>query len=302
MPPLGERPRLTVLVATTCRWPEIEGCLEALHDQARSVGAEILVGDGSGASLPPDAERRYPAVRLLQRPGATVFELRARALEASRGEVVAITEDHCRVAPDWCRRILEAHERWPEAAVIGGVVENGADRTLLDWASFLLVNGSVVPPVRRGTRPPVALQANVSYKRRVLPGRLPEGGQLEWMFHRDLRRRGETLLCDGRVRCVHVQSLGIAGTCRIHFDDGRTLAWFRVREIGLLERIARLVATPAMPPALLLRALLPHLGHPGRCARFLVALPWLAVLVCCRTAGAAAGFVAGPGNSPRRIR
>ncbi len=302
MSPRGERPRLTVLVATTRRWPELESCLEALHDQAQSVGAEILVADGSGAGLSSDAQRRYPAVRLLRRPGATVFQLRARSLEASRGEVVAITEDHCRVAPDWCRRILEAHERWPDAAVIGGVVENGADRTLLDWASFLLVNGSVLPPVRKGERPPVALQANVSYKRRILPCRLPDEGRLEWMFHRDLRRAGETLLCDDAIRCVHVQSLGIAGTCRIHFDDGRTLAWFRRREIGRIERIGRLVAAPAMPPALLVRALLPHLGHSRRCWRFLLALPWLAVLVCCRTAGAVAGFVAGPGKSPQRIR
>lgn len=302
MSPRGERPRLTVVVATTRRWPELESCLEALHDQARAVGAEILVGDGSGAGVPPDAERRYPAVRLLRRPGATVFQLRARALEVSRGDVVAITEDHCRVAPDWCRRILEAHERWPDAAVIGGVVENGADRSLVDWASFLLVNGSVLPPVCQGRRSPVALQANVSYKRRVLPCRLPHEGQLEWMFHRDLRRAGETLLCEDEIRCVHVQSLGATGTCRIHFDDGRTLAWFRGREIGRLERIARLFAAPAMPPALLVRALLPHLGHPGRCARFFLALPWLAVLVCCRAAGAAAGFAAGPGRSPQRIR
>lgn len=296
------RSPLTVVVATTRPWPEIEACLEALHDQARAEGAEILVADGADGALPADAARRYPAVRCLPLPGASVFRLRARALEESRGDVVAVTEDHCRVAPDWCRRVLESHAASPGAAVIGGVVENGADRSLLDRASFLLVNGPVMPPVSPDGRGPIALQANVSYKRRVVPARLPAEGRLEWMFHRDLGRAGETLRCDDRIRVVHVQSLGVWGTCRIHFDDGRTLASFRRREMGPLARLAWLAATPAMPAALLVRALGPQLRTWARFGSFLAALPWLVALVGCRSAGFAAGLVAGPGGSPLRIR
>ena len=50
-------------------------------------------------------------------------------------------------------RIIEAHER-SDAAVIGGVVENGADRSVVDWASFFIVNGASMPPVPNGIPSP----------------------------------------------------------------------------------------------------------------------------------------------------
>lgn len=295
-------PTLTIVVGTTQAWPESEMCLDALHPQAVEIGAEVIVATADGAALPADAVERYPAVRSLVLPGAAIFRLRARALEHARGAIVAVTEDHCRVGRNWCRRILEAHDRHPEAAAIGGAVENGADGTRIDEASFLLVNGAVLPPLPPDGNGRIALQANVSYKRCLLPERFPADGQLEWMFHRDLRRRGETLRSEDAIRVVHVQSLGVRATCRIHFDDGRTIAAFRLPEIGWVERAARFVGTPLMPLALLARAVRPHLRHPARRAMVVRALPWLAVLVCLRSLGCAVGLVAGAGTSPHRIR
>ncbi len=43
---------LSVVIATTKAWPEIEPCLESLHWQALAMGAEVLVGDGHGQGLP----------------------------------------------------------------------------------------------------------------------------------------------------------------------------------------------------------------------------------------------------------
>jgi hypothetical protein len=37
---------LSIVIATTRSWSEIEPCLESLRDQAQAVGAEVLVGDG----------------------------------------------------------------------------------------------------------------------------------------------------------------------------------------------------------------------------------------------------------------
>ena len=34
--------------------------------------------------------------------------------------MVAITEDHCDVAPDWCEQVLDAHARHPDAVAIAG--------------------------------------------------------------------------------------------------------------------------------------------------------------------------------------
>jgi hypothetical protein len=234
--------------------------------------------------------------------GASVLQMRALAMSQSRGEVVAVTEDHCRVAPDWCRQIIESHRMHPEAAVIGGAVENGSDRRVIDWASFFIVNGAVMPPVREGEQRKVGGQASVSYKKRAVPREVPPLGRMEWMLNQDLRRRGEALLADGRIRVAHVQPLTFSEACAIHYHDSRIIAGFRLERIGLTERLIRLGACFAMPPLLFLRAVLPILAKRRKLGWLFLSLPMIGVLVVCRAAGAFVGFIAGPGDSPLRIR
>ena len=95
---------LSIVIATTKAWPELEPCLESLHEQAQAVGAEVVVGDGHGQGLPPDVADRYPGVRWIKWPGRSVFFLRELAMTEAHGAVVAVTEDHCTVTPGWCGR------------------------------------------------------------------------------------------------------------------------------------------------------------------------------------------------------
>ncbi len=121
-------------------------------------------------------------------------------------------------------------------------------------------------------------------------------------MNRSLRRRGGKLVADERILVEHAQSLGFLETCRIHYDDGRTIAAFRLEHIGLLERCARLGACLVMPPALLARALFHLASKRRRVGLALRSLPCMSLLVCCKTAGTCVGLLAGPGDSPQRIR
>jgi hypothetical protein len=228
--------------------------------------------------------------------------LRALAMSESRGEVVAITEDHCRVAPDWCERILAAHKQHPDAAAIGGAVENGAVERVVDWASFFIVNGASMPPIDDGVQKKVSLQASVTYKRRVIPADVPKLGRMEWMFNQELNRRGEKLIADGRILVEHVQFFTFREACAIHYHDSRAIAGFRLEEIGLPERLIRLGACFIMPPALFLRTVLPILKKRRFLGWLTLSLPMIVVLVHCRAAGAFVGFLFGAGESPQHIR
>lgn len=293
---------LSAIAATTQPWPEVRPLLDSLRTQIDAVGGEIVLGDGSVDGLPADVRGAHPRLRVLHRPGASVFQLRAACVAASHGAIVAITEDHCVVAPDWCDRILAAHREHPDAAAIGGAVENGATATTIDWASFFLVNGASMPPVRDGVRRAIALQANVSYKRAALSADAHELGMMEWLLNEDLHRRGAVLRSDGRILVAHVQSLGVAATCRIHYDDGRTIAAFRLARMGMLEHAVRLAACAAMPPLLTARAAFQVLRKRRRMGRLAASLPWMLVLTTCKAAGNVAGFLFGAGASPARIR
>jgi hypothetical protein len=293
---------ISAVIATTQSWPEVEPCLDSLHAQVDTAGGEILLGDGSPLGIPPPARARYSRLRILHRPGASVFRLRAEAVEQSRGAIVAVSEDHCVVAADWCERILAAHCAHPDAAAIGGAVENGATASWIDWASFFLVNGASMPPLGVGGRRTIALQANVSYKRNALPPRAHVLGQMEWILNQDLRRGGGMLVSDDRILVTHVQSLGIGPTCRIHYDDGRTIASFRLERMGTVERWCRIAACPLMPPLLLARTLVQVLAKRRRIATVMASLPWMLVLTSCKAWGNLLGFLFGPGTSPEHIR
>ena len=277
-------------------------CLDSLHAQAQQIGAEVLVADCSGSALPDDHSVQYPEVTWLKLPGASVFQARATAMSRARGEVVAITEDHCRVHPDWCERIVASHQAHPEAGAIGGAVENGATDRIIDWASFFIVNGSAMSPIEDGVHKKVALQASITYKRRVIPSDVPKLGRMEWMFNQQLRESGEKLFADGRVLVDHVQSFTFKEACAIHYHDSRAIAGFRLQNIGLMERLIRLGACAIMPPALFIRTVAPILKKRRSLGWLTLSLPMIVVLVHCRAAGAFVGFLFGPGQSPLHIR
>jgi hypothetical protein len=259
-----------------------------------------MVALSHASAPPPDAAERYPGVRWIERPGASVFELRAAALECCGADVVAITEDHARVAPDWCERILAAHEEHPEAAAIGGVVENGATDTLCDRAGFFVANGPFLSPIRNGPAREISQQANVSYKRHRLPA--PVGpGLMVLTLHAELRRLGATLLADERLVVHHVQHLTLRGHSVGHFHNGRSIAAFRVAGMRGWMRPVRALGCFLLPPVMLWRTFASLLPKRRYGLDLLVAVPMMVWFLCCHAAGEFLGYVAGPGRGPHGV-
>lgn len=292
---------LSVVIATTRAWPEIEPCFESLHGQAQAVGAEILVGDGHGQGLPPDVADRYPAVKWIKRPGGSVFYLRELAMTKASGAIVAVTEDHCTVTPGWCERMLQAHRDHPEAAAIGGVVENGATTRLIDWSNFLVVFGPFTAPIESGEQPAISLQANISYKRRVVPRTMSRLGMMEFLFNRQLRERGEILIADEQLIVSHNQTWGFWGTFAAHFHNGRSIAGFRLARISGIERLLRLGGCAILPAYLLWVTIGPVIRKGRLLKPVFMSLPLTILVVTCHAAGECVGYLLGPGNSPQQL-
>lgn len=296
------KPTLSIIVAARDPWPALRDCLHALHPQAMATGAEIVVAASDPRALPPDAHDAYPQVRWLEQTAGSVFTLRALALAHVRADLVAITEDHAWVAPDWCRRIIEAHAAHPEAAAIGGVVENGATDTPLDWASFFISNGPFMPPVATGVTTSISLQANVSYKRRTLATDIPTMGLMQMTFNRDLAAAGATMITDDRLLVYHVQALGWREHSAAHFHNGRSIAAFRLATMPASMRPVRALGCLVLPLVMLARTVR-TVGAKRRHGRALLAsLPPMIWLLCCHALGELCGYVAGPGDSPGRVR
>ena len=293
-------PPVSVVVATTQPWPEIQPCLESLRADAESLGAELIVADGHGQGLGHD--HGFSRVRHVVARGRSVFELRGLGIAAAAAPIIAITEDHCVVGERWLSRVVEAHRSSPEAAAIGGVVENGATRRLIDWANFLIIFAPVLAPLGSGRRQEISLQANISYKRDRLPPPDSETGVMEMLLNRALASRGETLIADERLVVSHVQSHGWGGTLAAHFHNGRSIAGYRLASLSAAWRVARLASCVFLPAHLTLRVVRSIAAKRRLYGITAAALPLVTLLGCCHAAGEVAGYLAGPGRSPHQLR
>ncbi len=240
---------VSVVMPSIRGWPLARPAVERVAAQAAAVGGEVIVMDASGRAGPNDRELSAlgRAVDWQRRPGDSVFQLRRAGYGAARGEIVAVTEDHCHVAPDWLERTLEAHRRHPEAGAIGGAVLNGTDEKLVDWAAFFLTQGPFMPPLGNGLADRISGPANVSYKRRVIE-RLRGDDAHGLIDFLELPRalEGEALADDDSIRVVHHQSQGFWGTSLAEFDNGRTIAGYRRRQMTRGDWL-RIVSSPVLP-------------------------------------------------------
>jgi len=284
---------LSVILATIEPWPDLANCLTVLAPQVAAVGGEIIVGDGHGAGLDASNAAGSEHLSWVRVPGASVFELRARAVERARGEIIALTEDHCIVGQDWCQQILEAFAANPSAMAVTGPVLNGSVDHLIDWANFLHSFGSVFPPVNKGQRERVPPAANVAFRRSAIDaagGPLP-AGRIELEISPQLFRDERFYVHEG-ITVTHVQSHGFWRTLRAHFDNGRSTT-------GL----SRVPLSSRQAPWNLFRGCLRSMSSEARrSAPVRAALPLMFLLSCCHAAGEVAGIVAGPGRSPEKLR
>lgn len=290
------------MLATIRGWPDSRLPIDSVRAHVAKVGGEIIVMDGSGLPA-PEAVAAGPDVTWISRPGLSVFQLRAEGYDHCRGEIVAVTEDHVAPAADWCDRILAAHGAHPEAIAIGGAVENGTTEHVVDWASFLMTQVHCVGPLTAGPAERIAGAATVTYKRNVLD-RFPDHGTLgaiELLDTAVLLRPGEILLNDDSIRVSHHQCLGIAATAELLFHNGRAIAGFRRASMSTGDWL-RIVGAPILPLYRALRAA--RIGWDKRIPHSAIAisLPMQIVLQYAQGLGELAGYAAGAGSSPLKLR
>jgi hypothetical protein len=295
------RSPLTATVSTVQGWPEMAEAVMTVISSARAAGGDVIVTDGSGRP-PPPADVIGPGVAWLSHPGESVFQLRERAYGLAAGALVAITEDHVEVPEGWARQLIEAHERHPEASAIGGSVVNGATGSLIDWASFLVVQAPVAAPIRSGRAGRMAGAVNVAYKRSALAHRPSFGdmGAMDGLHQKALATAGAILLNDDSIRVSHDQALGVRGFTAIHYNAGRTISGFKRRHLGPID-LLRIVGSPFVPLARYLRTVI-LLAPRGYGSILLRATPWILWLLYAQGVGQLVGYLAGPGDSPNRVQ
>jgi GT2 family glycosyltransferase len=127
-PPAEAPPRLSVLVATCRDSAALRACLALVREQARPLGAEVLVVVNDAPDRWPQGSLREVAAlcdRLEFEPRVGKSHALNHGVAQCRGEVIAFTDDDALPQPGWLERIsapLLARDRPPELVGCGGRV------------------------------------------------------------------------------------------------------------------------------------------------------------------------------------
>lgn len=300
----GAAPSVSVVVAS-CRERELlEDCLASLIPQSRRLGAEVVVARPADRADLDELRGAHPGVRFLAAPGGSDLpHLRAVGMAATRGDIVALTEDHCVVREGWLSSLVEAYADGGD--VVGGTMDNSRRERTVDWAAFFAEYGLFAdaaeepPPATAG--PPVLTGANVAYARELVDRVVEQARRGEWenVIHDDLADSGRRIRRLREATVSHNRTWGVWEFCRDRFRHGRDYARRRLHDLSGGERWLHLTGTPLLPGLLAVRiGRVAGSRHP---VAFLRALPATLLFLAAWSAGEAAGYLRGPRETEEGI-
>jgi hypothetical protein len=292
-------PELSVVVASVNGWDVLEPTLRALDAQPERDRMEVIVVETLGGVVRERLRTRQPGVVLIESDRRPIPMLRHRGVCRARGRVVAMLEDHGRVAPDWAASVLRAHQG-PWAAV-AGAVENGRDG-LVNWAVFFCEYTPYMRPVAEGETHDLPGN-NIAYKRPYLlrHAEVLRQGQWESWINDRLRADGVAIGSTNTIIVHHIKPfrLGYFAVQRFHF--ARSYAGMRRVDQSPARRLIYGIGSLALPALLTLRVARTVLKKRRHLGRFVLVSPLVALFLTIGACGEMIGYVFGPGASLEKV-
>ncbi|WP_218081774.1 glycosyltransferase family 2 protein [Anthocerotibacter panamensis] len=291
-------PQLSVVIASINGWSYLSECLRALAKQTGDIPAEIIVADCIGPQVTDRIAAAYPEVHLISfRESRSVAQLRAAAIAIARGEIIAITEDHCIPPSDWYTSVLQAHANH-SAPAIGGAVDNGATERLIDWAVFFCEYSTFISPMPLGVVHDLP-GPNVSYKQSALValGSLIKEEFWETSVHSAFEQCGQPLWSDPTVRVIHKKHFTLQDFLSERYHYSRAYAGGRNAALGPGKRLVYFLGSPLLAPLMLTRISQRVLTKKRHLGTYLRTLPYLGLFLLAWVVGEAVGYALGPGDS-----
>lgn len=293
-------PALSIVIASVNGWDVLRQTLDSIDVLPERGRIEVVIV----ATAAPIVERlrhREPRVRVIhfgeKRP---IPRLRYLGVKQTRGDLVAILEDHAEVDRRWASSLLDAHAD-PDLGAVGGAVENGKVG-LVNWAVFFCEYTTYMSPVAEGETDDLPGN-NIAYKRDHLMRHaevLDDGKWESWINDR-LREEGVPIASTNRAVVRHIKSfrLGYFLTQRFHF--AKSYAGMRRVDQSWAKRFVYGVGSMALPALLLARATRLALKKRRHLGMFAACMPLLALFFTVGAFGEMAGYLIGPGSSLDRV-
>ena len=220
-------PAVSIVVPTFERPDQLQECLASLAalDYPRDRYEVIVVDDGGAAAIEPIIAALRPGldVTLIRQVNAGPAAARNTGAAHAGGQVLAFTDDDCRVDPGWLRGLTDALAAAP-GSMVGGQTVNDASG-IYPAMSQLIVD--VV--YRHYNRDPMQARFLASNNVAFSADGFREVGGFDPDFRfsedRDLcdrwRHSGRRIVHTPAALVYHAHRMGARGFCRQHFQYGR---------------------------------------------------------------------------------
>lgn len=288
--------KLSVIVASPEYSSSLESCLESILSN-KSDAIEIIVAACSKEEI-EELAKRYSEIIFIEFMSKTSLPiLLGKAIVRSTGEIIAITDSSCIVADGWITSILKAHESEPP--VIGGAVEmSGDEASVTDWAAYFCDYGQFMLPAGRGAVNAVPGN-NLSIKRAALEiGKgFVENGFWKTLWCRKLQSEDLELFSEPAILVNCHKTYKLIPFLVKRFSQGRCFAGMRAFEFSRIKRVAYAIGSALLPLLALFRIISTIVRKKRHFAKLLLSLPVIILAIISWSAGEAAGYAAGTGNS-----
>jgi glycosyltransferase involved in cell wall biosynthesis len=291
---------ISVVIAWVNPLPLLLPGLEALAQQRGHGPDEIIVVTRRGEAECLQLKLLHPAVIVLAAPpNAPITALRSMGIRHARGEIIAITEDHCVPCADWTT-VMEQRIGREGFDVVGGPVENASTAGWRDWAAFLTEYAGAVRPAAGGARDEPVPGNNVAYRRALADGlcTVLERGQWESFY---LDRARLRVISDTRMLVYHRRPFGFRYFVSQRFHFCRSFAAMRCQSLSVAGRVVYGVGSVLLPFVMIARGLLTLERKRRLVGRYLACLPVIAVYVSAGAIGEMVGYFRGGGDSLVRL-
>jgi glycosyltransferase involved in cell wall biosynthesis len=289
-----------VVIASIVGAPFIDECLDSLSSQARKLNAQVIVVACGSADYAARIAEEFPWVEVIHRPEReTVPDLRRHGVEAAKGNVVAIIEEHCVAAADWLDQALKAHALGDFGVVGGPVAPDGYTR-LRDWVVYFCEYNNYLPPWQEGGAHALG-SANIAYSRAVLLKYKDQLGAGYWeaSLHPRLWADGVKFHAAAAMVVRHRGPFDFRYYLQQRYWFSR--AFSGARRLSLLRRAAYLLASPLLPFLLLARMALRVQNKHCHMDKFILCLPLLMPVLIVYVSGEFVGYLAGPGDALLKV-
>jgi hypothetical protein len=300
-PALSHPAALSVVIASVNGWDVLEPTLRALDAQPERARMEIIVVDTVGGETWARLQSHQPAVVVVAaRAGLPIPRLRYLGVKRTRGELVAILEDHGTVNSDWAYELLRLHqEPW---GAVGGPVENG--RTgWVNWAAYFCEYLPYMQPMPEGPHNDLPGN-NIAYKRPHLMryAKVLDDGKWESWINDRLRADGVPIAATNRAVVHHIKDFRLRHFLIQRFHFARSYAGMRRSEQTTSKRLLYGLGSSILPALLLARITRLAVEKNRHMGWFVACLPLVALMLGVGAAGEMAGYFFGSGRSLEKVR